>query len=195
MSSSDRPRASTRNSRSLSPRLARTLAGLTALTIALPLLGGCGFRPVYGDRGVATAPAAALATVAIDTIPERSGQVLRNLLIDRFYADGRPDKPTWRVAVQLSMAEEELGILKDATATRARLRLLANYELIETSTGKTVYRTFSRAIVSYNILDAQYGTLISRQDAESRGLTELAEDIRTRLALYFAREPQSGPTP
>ncbi len=171
--------------------IART-ALLLGLALTLPALSACGFRPVYGTGAASVggkAAAAELANVAIDPIPERSGQVLRNLLIDRMYAEGRPGNPAWRLRVGLSSVEEDLGIRKDATATRARLRLTANYELVDTGTNQVVYRSFSRSIVSYNLLEEQYATLVAEQDAYDRGLNELAEDIRTRLALYFAREP------
>lgn len=161
---------------------------IAAFLIALLPLAGCGFQPVYGTRAGGMAAGAALANVQIDPIPERNGQVLRNNLIDRFYHDGRPTDPRFRLAVALSATEEELGIQRDATATRARLRLQANYELIDTGSGQVVYRTFSRSVISYNLVDSQFAVLASRQDAYDRGLTELAEDIRSRLALYFARE-------
>jgi len=164
------------------------LVALLALALLAPGLAGCGFQPVYGRHGLATAPSAQLNQVAIDPIPDRPGQTLRNLLIDRMYAGGRPADPAYRLAVQLTASEEELGIRKDATATRARLRLVASYELIDIATGQTVYRTFSRAVVSYNLLEAQYATLVAEQDAYERGLTELADDMRTRLALFFARD-------
>lgn len=167
------------------------VALLFGLAVALPALSACGFKPVYGTAGTAagTASAGELASVAVEPIPERSGQILRNLLIDRLYGKGRPVDPTWRLRVGLATAAEDLGIRRDATATRARLRLTANYELVDARSNQVVYRSFSRAIVSYNILEAQYGTLVAEQDAFERGLNELAEDIRTRLALYFAREP------
>lgn len=168
------------------------LALLVAL--ALPALAACGFKPVYGtmesaaDGSAASAASAQLATVAIDPIPERNGQVLRNLLIDRMYREGRPGNPAWRLRTTLAVGKEDLGIQRDATATRKRLRLIANFELIDTKTNQVVYRSFSRSIVSFNVLQEQYGTLVAEQDAYDRGLNELAEDIRTRLALYFARD-------
>lgn len=163
-----------------------------ALLLALlpAALGACGFKPVYGTAAQDSAVGVALANVQIDPITDRNGQVLRNNLIDRFYTDGRPSSPRYRLSVALAATEEELGIQKDATATRARLRLQASYELIEISTGQVVYRTFSRSIISFNLLDSQFAVLATRQDAYDRGLTELADDIRTRLSLYFSRDKQ-----
>lgn len=166
------------------------LAAILFLALLPVVTGACGFKPVYGTTAHDSAVGAALANVHIDPITDRNGQVLRNNLIDRFYTDGRPAGPRYRLAVALAATEEELGIQKDATATRARLRLQASYELIEISTGQVVYRTFSRSVVSFNLLDSQFAVLATRQDAYDRGLTELADDIRTRLSLYFARDKQ-----
>ncbi|ACI99932.1 LPS assembly lipoprotein LptE [Rhodospirillum centenum] len=174
------------------------LAAAGLLVLALPALAACGFKPVYGARSASAVGSGAPASVQlnqvfIDPLPDRSGQVLRNKLIDRFYHEGRPSDPAYRLAIQLAAQEEDLGIRQDATATRARLRLVASYELIDNRTGQPVYRTFSRAIISYNLLEAQYATLVAQQDAYDRGLTQLADEIQTRLALFFAREPEPAP--
>jgi LPS-assembly lipoprotein len=164
----------------------RSRAALAVGIALLAALPGCGFQPLYGTHAGQPAAGEQLANVAIDVIPDRNGQVLRNLLIDRFYRDGRPAAPSYRLAVQLQAFEENLGIRPDATATRARLRLFANYQLIDNA-GKVAFRASSRSIVSYDILDAQYATLAGQQDAYQRGLTELSDEIRTRLALHFTR--------
>jgi len=161
---------------------------LTVLALAGPSLGGCGFRPAYGTMGHRGGAVAELNRVFIEPIADRSGQVLRNHLIDRFYTDGRPEQTDYRLSVSLTAAREDLGIQKNAVATRARLRMTAHYELTETATGKVVYRTHSRSIVSYNLLEAQYATLVAEQDAYERALQQLAEDIESRLALYFSRD-------
>ena len=170
------------------PKATSRLAAFLLLALLPGVLGACGFKPVYGVSSEHEATDKALANVQIDPIADRNGQMLRNNLIDRFYTESRPDKPTYRLAVALTAAEESLGIQKDATATRARLRLQASYELIDIESGKVVYRTFSRSVVSFNLLDSQYAILASRQDAYDRGLTELANDIRTRLSLFLARD-------
>ncbi|WP_044563654.1 LPS assembly lipoprotein LptE [Azospirillum sp. B4] len=175
--------------RGLKAVLRRTVTGM--LLVAGPLaLSACGFHTVYGDRGLSGKPStlAQLSSVSIDIIPDRIGQILRNNLIDRFYQDrGRPLKADYRLTVVLRSSKEDLGIQRDATATRARLHVLADYQLIDAKTNKTLYRTSSRAIVSYDISEAQYSTMVTEQDAYDRALTEVAEEITTRLALYFDR--------
>lgn len=155
-------------------------------------LSGCGLHPLYGNQGSGRVGGGELQQVAIDLIPERNGQVLRNLLMDKFYLDGRPAKPDYRLAIQLSSTEENLGIRPDATATRSRVRINADVQLLSSRTGEVLFRTNARAIISYDILQAQYATLVGQQDAFQRGLTQLSDDIRTRLAIHFEQQGRGG---
>jgi LPS-assembly lipoprotein len=164
-----------------------------ALLLFPILLAACGFHPVYMKNSGQTGTAKDLGSVSIDSISDRKGQMLRNNLIDRMYIKGRPSKPTARLLVSLTATERELGFKKDATATRAQLELTANYRLLDIESGKELMRTTSRSLVSYNILDAQYATLSSKEDAYKRGLEELSEMITTRLSLYFAGDEKDGP--
>lgn len=126
---------------------------------------------------------AALNDVAIANIPERNGQKLRNLLIDRFYAYGRPQKTTYTLSVRLTVAEEKLGLQKDATTKRARLNVTANYTLSKTDTRAVLLDSASHTSVSYSILDQEYANLSARENAADRGLNELAELITTRVLV------------
>lgn len=163
------------------------LRGAAALA-AMGTLAGCGFQPVYARRPGGNDIAERLNQVAISNIPDRPGQILRNLLIDRFYITGRPADPEYRLSVNLTAREAKLGIRKDETATRAQLTLIARYVLQEQATNQILLQTSSRAIVSYNILEDQYATLVTEEDAYERGLTRLSDDIATRISLYFTRE-------
>lgn len=166
-------------------------AALAAAFAAASLaLSGCGLHPLYGEQSAGRAVDGELQQVAIDLIPERNGQVLRNLLMDRFYLEGRPSRPDYRLAIRLSSTEENLGIRPDATATRSRVRINADVQLLSAKTGEVLYRANARSIVSYDILQAQYATLVGQQDAFQRGLTQLSDDIRTRLAIHFEQQRQ-----
>lgn len=165
------------------------------LAAALPLAAaGCGFTPVYGDNSTSVGPAAQdrLSHVAIDLIPDRLGQILRNELIDQFYrATGRPADATSHLSIGLASFKENLGIQKDATATRARLRVTANVNLIDNVSGKVLYHTDVRSIVSYDISQAQFSTLVTEQDGYNRAVEEIGKEITMRLALYFDRESKT----
>lgn len=173
----------------MSKLLRLTLARLALVCLMLPLmipLGGCGFQPLYGSKDAGGSGAAvALNQVTIANIPNREGQMLRNLLTDRLYQNGKPSDPQYRLSVELRAAETALGIRRDATASRTRLDMLAHYVLHRVSDDKVLIDSNAETSVSFNQLVAQYATVTARDDARSRALHELSEQIMTRLALYF----------
>jgi LPS-assembly lipoprotein len=169
------------------------LAGVTA----------CGFQPMYGDYSAGKVTRQNLQQVKIAgvnsnentsansvRIGERLSQQFSNKLIDRMYKDGYPKNPTFDVVVTLTSAEREIGIQKDATATRAELSMNADILLRDYKTQQELYRTKARTRVAYNILDGQYGTLIAKENAYDRAQDQLASDVVSRIALYLNRDNQ-----
>lgn len=145
----------------------------------------CGFTPVYLSQGDNNPTVAnALGNVAIANIPDRSGQMLRNHLIDRMYTKGRPTNPSAKLEVSLRSTETDLGILKDATASRRELNLWADYVLMDND-GKRLLNGVAHSVVSYNKLSAQYGTLAAKENASSSALKEVGEQIVNRISLYY----------
>lgn len=152
---------------------------------ALFFLSACGFSPIYGSHGSNAPVAEELSNVAIANIPDRNGQFLRNHLIDRIYFSGRPEKPTTSLKVLLRSTETDLGIQKDATASRRELNLWANYTLTDL-VGNELLKGVAHSAVGYSKLDAQYGTLSAKENANERAIHEIGEQIVNRLGLYFA---------
>ena len=175
------------------PSARRALAAATLL--ALTALGaGCGFRPLYatGPEGEPAA-AAQLAEVEIGIIPDRDGQMLRNFLIERINPDGRNTAGRYQLAVAIIERQQELGIEKDATATRANMIVIANFELRQAGAELPLTRQRVASITSFNILDDQFATLSAEQDARRRALRQISDDIRTQLALFFTRQTAAAP--
>jgi LPS-assembly lipoprotein len=152
--------------------------------LAIMFLSACGFSPVYGTKS----PSQALNQVKISAIPDRSGQVVRNHLIDQFYQDGYPTDPRYALSVsQIIENIVEIGIDKDDEASRSQLRLSATMRLVETETNKMVLERTVRATSGYNILAGQFTTFVTEQDARQQALKAIAEDIQAQLELYFNR--------
>lgn len=166
------------------PRRAFLLSG------SVLALAGCGFRPLYGGGAAANDGRVRdeLAAVEIPVVPDRQGQILRNNLIRLFNPDGRPSLPRYRLSVGLTLSEVELGIRRDDTATRANLIASARYVLTD-SAGAALTSGSSQAVASFNILDDEFATLTGSEDARNRALAEIAEDIRTRIAIHFVDQP------
>jgi LPS-assembly lipoprotein len=76
----------------------RLRAALVAAA-ALLSMGACGFEPLYGKRADGTMVADELASVQVAVIADRSGQQLRNILLDRISRTGQPVDPRYQLAV------------------------------------------------------------------------------------------------
>ena len=163
-------------------------AGPLAGPLTGALLGGCGFRPLHGRRGpegVSTVDD--LARIRIEPIGDRPGQILVNFLRDRLNPRGLPARPRYLLDIALSESTQEVAVLSDETATRANLRLQANYRLSDSQDGSVIIAGHGKTVTSYNIVSSQFATLTSENDARERGLRELADDLRSQLAVYFSR--------
>lgn len=159
--------------------------GLAVLLLAGATLAGCGFQPLYGEA--AGGPVVAeLTQIRVAPIADRSGQVLRNDLIQQLNPTGRPDTPAYVLNIGLSETTQQLAIRETDVATRANLVVTANYALTGND-GTRVTNGSVRTITSYNILRDEFATLSARRDALDRALRQISEDIRTRLALHFNR--------
>jgi LPS-assembly lipoprotein len=173
------------------------LLGLLGL---LGPLAACGFEPLYGQRGVTGGSAAAeLATIRIVPIANRTGQLLYNELRDRLNPRGKPASPRYLLTIVLEETEEELAFRGDETATRANLNISATYELrrvvseSESGNDEVVTKGLARITTAYDILQSQFATLVSIDDARARSVRALSDDIQARLAV--ALSPRSAATP
>jgi len=161
-----------------------SLAWAATLLLAL---GACGFQPLYGPRGATDVPDD-FAAIEIQPIKDRIGQELHNNLLDMLNPKGESAAPKYELLVTLTENREELSVQKTAFATRANLTMTASFALRESKTKKGVTSGSSIAVSSYDVLRSDFATLAAEKDARSRALVRVAEDIRTKLALYFRRQ-------
>lgn len=160
---------------------------LAAILAILGLLAACGFRPLYGERRQAANVEAHFAAVDIAPIDDRVGQVVRNHLLDAINPRGRPLQPHYRLEVKLTRSQESLAFREDDTATRVNLRLAATYILKRARSDEVLTQGAARVIASYNVTGQDYATLIADRDAQARAAREVADEIVTRLAVWFER--------
>lgn len=155
------------------------------LVCAVALLGACGFRPLYGQRGADTVPAE-FAQIRIEPIPDRIGQQLHNRLLTALNPKGRATNPRYVMKTHITERSTSLAVRKSAFATRANLNVSADFNLTEADTGESLFSATSTITVSYNILDSEFATLTAEKDARRRAVREIGEDIRLRLGAFFA---------
>jgi len=161
----------------------RIVAGFCALALCIGLTG-C-YEPLYtasaGDASTSQTNAG-LEDIKVGIIPNRGGQILHNLLLDRLNPTGRSGDPKYQLNTSLTENTKQLGYTRRYEATRANLTLIAEFNLVEISTGKIVYKGRSRAVGSYNINTSNYQTDASADDARRRASREVADDMKLRIA-------------
>lgn len=162
-----------------------------SLLASAVVLAACGFRPLYGGQEGSEA-SAELASVKVLPIADRVGQQLHNQLLDLINPRGRPRQPRYTLKILVNEGIEHLAVKKSELSTRANLRLSASYSLQSAGDTTPLMQGSSVVVSSYNILKADFATLIAEKDARARAAREMAQDIRARLAVYFLQRKANG---
>lgn len=155
-------------------------------------LGGCGFRPLYGPAGgIGDAGVAAeLATIRVGLVGERFGQLMRRELQQRLSRGGE-GAAVYELRTAPVLVAEGLGYIEDGTTTRVRYIGTANWVLVRLGPAAVpVAQGSERVTEAFNVVQNQFFAVdISRDAAERRIASLLAEEVVTRLAAEFHRRP------
>lgn len=154
-------------------------------TVALGGLAGCGFQPLHGQADSGSPVTMGLSSVRVEPLRDRVGQQMHNFLRDRLNPQGQPASPSYSLRVQVTETLSETGVRRDETATRANLRINASFSLFDFGGGEELFTGRSSSTTSYDILENPFATTVSEEDARERALREVADDIQTRLSIYF----------
>jgi LPS-assembly lipoprotein len=165
------------------------------------LLGGCGFRPLYGSQGGVAMGGAEpsvqeqMRSIRVAPIGERFGQLMRrNLLLRLGSGLGGPRQPVYELRAGPGVAAEGVGVQVDGAATRVRYLATVNWVLVRLGPPpEGVMSGQDRAIEAYNIpVDQYFASDSSREAAEARLAATLAEQILMRIATEFRRREAGG---
>ena len=162
---------------------------ILALAVLGAVLAACGFQPLYKAQSGAKQAASVqrMATIDIPPIPDRSGQILRNELRDQLLPRGPAAQTLYRLDVSLQETQADLAILRDATSTYSRYTADIKWVLTDLATDAPVLRGANRRITSFPIAESEFASLEAEKNARERALSQLAEDVRLRLGLFFER--------
>lgn len=166
-------------------------------TMVLPILAvlaGCGFHPLYGERAQATY-VPELAQIRVLPIPDRIGQQLALSLREALNPDGLSAQERYTLSVRLSVSSYDLGIQRDASATRGRVDVYATFQLADLRTGKPVFSSRTQTTSAYNIVNDAFAAQVADEDARTRTVRDLTDEIRLRLALYLRHPTTAETTP
>lgn len=179
----------------LSARI-RIVARLVAVAALAALTAGC-FQPMYAEHTDGT-PGLREKLMGVDVPPvdkanasreARVGVEVRNALAFKLYGNATGMPPTHKLVLKFNSSRSSLMV--DQTTglpTSENYGVDAQYNLIEIASNKSVMTgtTFSR--VSYDMPGSYQRFARSRafRDAEDRAAQEIADNIQTRLASFFA---------
>lgn len=159
------------------------------MTGAAVLLSGCGFRPLYAPSGGAPSVAQAeLAAIYVSLLPDRSGQLMRQALQQRFEGSGTGVAKRYECDVLLVLLPEATGIQRDNSTTRLRLIGTASWTLRDLSVERAIVANgTARSVDGYNVLNQQFFALEIENDAATRRITSaLADQMTLQLSSFFA---------
>lgn len=160
------------------------LGGLASAAL-LPL-GACGFRPMF-SRSDGDTVRDELAAIRVTGLGGRLGQHLDVALDENLNPTSKRLPSRYDLAIRLRNTNSALAIQLDNTITRYNLTLTARFELNDRADGSLLYGSSVQRVASYNVRRAPFATLTAQKDAERRAAEEIADDIRTLLALHFQR--------
>lgn len=169
----------------------KKLIAFPLLFICATTLVSCGFEPMYGKisekkQGESYDIQSSLERIEIGNIPDRSGQYLRNALIDRFYSHNRPEVTDYTLKIQKILENTtDLDITKTSDTTRAQLRLLTTMTLTDNETGEVVLNRKLSSIGSFNVLGSEFANRVTEDNTRKNALDDLARQIELQIGLYL----------
>ncbi len=158
--------------------------GLFVLLVSL--LVGCGFQPLYGSRTQDASVQQKLAGIDIVPLKGRTGQYLRNELLDLTTPKGYPQKPVYRLDIGLAEVKSGLAIQEDDTKTRFNLTLDTNFRLVKVADGEQIYSGSTQTVAAYNVVASEFANLAAENNARKRAALVAAEQIHQQLSVYFS---------
>jgi len=135
-------------------------------------------------------PASAeMAAIFVPVYAERSGQLLRQALQQRFEGSGSGTAKKYELIASLSINADAIAIQRDSSSSRVRLTGAAPWSLRTLSLEHPVLaQGISRVLDGYNILDQQYFAAdLENETATRRIASTLADQITLQVGAFFLR--------
>ena len=156
------------------------------LCIGLLSLTGCtSYRPLYGKGPNGEGVTTSLAAVTVPEQHTRSGQLVRNELLSSM--GSAPVK--FSLKIVLTEKTVDVSILSASNLHRRRFNLAVHYDLVNISSGAIVSSGDSFSNVSFDTVRQPVADLQAADTALERAAQEVGQDLRQRIAAYFADHP------
>ncbi|MCX7286753.1 MAG: LPS assembly lipoprotein LptE [Rhodobacterales bacterium] len=152
--------------------------------ILAPLaLAACGFTPAFAPGGAATG---LLGTIWVQDPTDRNGFDLVERLEERL---GRPEDIRYDLTFTITTEALGVGITTDNRITRFNLKGVVDYTLTERASGVRVAGGRVQSFTSYSATGSTVAGLAAEEDAATRLMRLLADQIVARLIAATAGQP------
>lgn len=166
-----------------------------AVLVLIAFISGCGFEPLYVEKKSSddwyynnkfdTNIKDEMASVKVELIRDRIGQLIRNDLLDKLTPKGEPKSPKYYLKVtNIDKQEIDQALRNDITATRKKVIYKVSY-VLRGSERQTLITGNSVAYLGYDILKDPYSTTFAQKKNEKNAAKIIANDISLRLGAYF----------
>jgi LPS-assembly lipoprotein len=162
------------------------------LPAVLPLaLFGCGWTPLYADPQ--TGPASdELRAVKVEPITDRIGQRLELALRDALNPSGEKTPARYDLRTTLIVARADLGVESQGLATRGKLDVFASFTLVDVKDGQILLNTTIHSANAFDIVPNEYASVVAEDDARTRNVAEIKDEMLARLTLFMQRRVAAG---
>ena len=171
-----------------------------ALLLSVVLaLAACGFEPLHGEKmtgpGDATRALLPIELAPVNAGEKRLAQRFRIAMEDLIDPAQRKAAQPYLLTTGIEYVRVPLLVRPDGAIGRYSLNLTVRYGLIRNTDQVQLTSGILRYVNGYDVLASDFSEYVSNEDALRRGVEQLAEDLRLRIAGYLARQPEGGKTP
>lgn len=164
----------------------KALLAVALLSAPLPL-SGCGFTPVYAQKGLP----GELANIDVITTESRTGYFLRQNLVSGF--NTLEGQKRYRLSIKLEEKRYDIGIGVNDIAVRSEISTTVEYTLVDATTRKVMTKSTFVDTTTYDAnSQSPYAGVAAQKDGQQRAATAIGERIRSELVLFF-HEKKAAP--
>lgn len=150
-------------------------------------LTACGYQPLYTlideDISKISVGKVKMRKVVHKVGERRAAQTVYKKLSQAFNGDGK-----YKVNVDMLETVSTLAIRRDATDQRSALNLNAYLDIIDTTSGNTIFETTLTSSVAYNVEDTPFATDAGKERAKTSAAIALSDEIIRTVSLYFRQK-------
>ena len=153
---------------------------------ALAFLSGCGFTPLYGTNNSGDVVDGQLSAIEIAPAKTRLAQRIRNRLISTLAPPGAQSAALYRLEIFPFVDVRDTLVRGDADVQRKIYNLRVTYKLLDIANNKPMTSGTVLAVTSYVRVVSEFANVRASRNAEDRAAASSADDIKIRIAAYFA---------